>query len=404
MERIIFHIDVNSAYLSWTSVEQLRTGQGPDLRCVPAIIGGDQAKRHGVVLAKSLPAKSFGVRTGEPIATALKKCPDLLIAPPDHKLYARYSKRLMDFLREITPDLEQVSVDECFLDFTGIAHQYSSCTQAAAQIRDEIFARFSYTVNIGISSNKLLAKMASDFEKPGKIHTLFPKEIQEKMWPLPVEELYMAGRSSVQTLHKLGIRTIGDLAVTDPALLFSHLKSHGKMLHDYANGIDDAPVLSSPSKAKGIGNSITLTKDVTTREEAFSILRKLAEKVSARLRKSHVLAASLCVEIKYHTFTASSHQRSLDPPSDTTDGIYHNACILFEQLWNEVPIRLLGIRAGKLLPDSTPIQMSLFDPAFTKNEKQRKLDQALDSIRSRFGEDAIVRGSMLSGNQDHLKS
>lgn len=395
MERIIFHIDVNSAYLSWTSVENLRTGQGPDLRRVPAIIGGDQAKRHGVVLAKSLSAKAFGIHTGEPIAAALKKCPDLLIAPPDHKLYARYSSRLMDFLRKITPDLEQVSVDECFLDFTGIAHRYSSCTQAAAQIRDQIFDLFSFTVNIGISFNKLLAKMASDFEKPGKVHTLFPWEIQEKMWPLPVGELYMAGRSSVQTLHKLGIRTIGDLAVTDPEILYSHLKSHGKMLHDYANGIDDSPVLSSPAKAKGIGNSITLTKDAATKEEAFSILRRLAESVSARLRKQHVLAASLCVEIKYYTFTVSSHQMPLDPPSNTSEGIYQNACLLFAQLWNGAPVRLLGIRAGKLLSDDAPIQMSLFDPEFSKSEKQRKLDQALDSIRSKFGEDAIVRGSML---------
>lgn len=400
MERIIFHIDVNSAYLSWTSVEQLRTGQGPDLRCVPAIIGGDQAKRHGVVLAKSLPAKACGVRTGEPIASALKKCPGLVIAPPDHKLYARYSRQLMDFLRDITPDLEQVSVDECFLEFTGIAHRYPSCTQAAEQIRDQIFERFAFTVNIGISSNKLLAKMASDFEKPGKVHTLFPREIQEKMWPLPVEELYMAGRSSVQTLHKLGIKTIGDLAATDPDLLFSHLKSHGKMLHDYANGIDDTPVLSSPAKAKGIGNSTTLTKDAATKEEAFRVLRRLAESVGARLRKNRVLAANLCVEIKYHTFTVSSHQTAMEPPSNTTEGIYHSACVLFEQLWNGAPVRLLGIRAGKLLPEDAPVQMSLFDPAFTKSEKQRRLDQALDSIRSKFGEGAIVRGSMLPGKEE----
>lgn len=400
MERIIFHIDVNSAYLSWTSVEQLRTGQGPDLRCVPAIIGGDQAKRHGVVLAKSLPAKACGVRTGEPIASALKKCPGLVIAPPDHKLYARYSRQLMDFLRDITPDLEQVSVDECFLEFTGIAHRYPSCTQAAEQIRDQIFERFAFTVNIGISSNKLLAKMASDFEKPGKVHTLFPREIQEKMWPLPVEELYMAGRSSVQTLHKLGIKTIGDLAATDPDLLFSHLKSHGKMLHDYANGIDDTPVLSSPAKAKGIGNSTTLSKDAATKEEAFCVLRRLAESVGARLRKNHVLAANLCVEIKYHTFTVSSHQTAMEPPSNTTEGIYHSACVLFEQLWNGAPVRLLGIRAGKLLPEDAPVQMSLFDPAFTKSEKQRRLDQALDSIRSKFGEGAIVRGSMLPGKEE----
>lgn len=395
MDRVIFHIDVNSAYLSWTSAENLKTGQGPDLRTLPAIIGGDRANRHGVVLAKSLPAKACGVRTGEPVVSALRKCPELLIAPPDHKLYARYSHDLMEYLMTITPDLEQVSVDECFLEFTGIAHLYDSPLQAAARIRDQIYDRFSFTVNVGISVNKLLAKMASDFEKPGKIHTLFPSEIPAKMWPLPIEELYMAGHASTSTLHKLGIRTIGDLAKANPDLLASHLKSHGRMLWSYANGMDDAPVLSSPARAKGIGNSITLARDASTEAEAREFLLRLSESVSRRLREAHLLAGSLCVEIKYHTFVTTSHQMILDPPSGTRDGIYQNACQLFSALWNGVPIRLLGIRAGKLLPEDTPVQMNLFDPDFSKNEKLRKLDQALDQINRKFGEGAIVRGSML---------
>lgn len=395
MDRIIFHIDVNSAYLSWTSVENLRTGQGPDLRDIPAIIGGDEASRHGVVLAKSLSAKAFGVRTGEPIASARKKCPGLVIAPPNHKLYSHYSSRLMDYLSEITPDLEQVSVDECFLDFTGISHLYDSPLQAAGQIRDQIFERFSFTVNVGVSVNKLLAKMASDFEKPGKVHTLFPEEIQKKIWPLPVGELYMAGRSSVLTLKKLGIETIGDLALSDPALLRSHLKSHGQLLWEYANGIDERSVLSSPAEAKGIGNSTTLAADAVTGEEARRVLRQLAESVSGRLRKAHMMAGSLCVEIKYHTFVTASHQMPLNPPINTADGIYESACLLFSQLWDGTPIRLLGIRSSKLLTEGAPIQMSLFDQAFAKTEKQRRLDSALDSIRHRFGEGAVVRGSQL---------
>lgn len=395
MDRIIFHIDVNSAYLSWTSVEALKTGQGQDLRALPAIIGGDRESRHGVVLAKSIPAKAYGIHTGEPVANALRKCPDLVIAPPNHKLYAKYSRRLMDYLTDITPDLEQVSVDECFLDFTGIAHLYDSPLLAAAKIRDRIFDLFSFTVNVGISNNKLLAKMASDFEKPGKVHTLFPWEIQKKMWPLPVEELYMAGRSSVSILHKLGICTIGQLAGTDPAVLVSHLKSHGRMLWNYANGIDNTPVVSSPARAKGIGNSITLSRDASTAKEAEEFLRSLSESVSKRLRDAHLLAGSLCVEIKYHTFVTTSHQMILDPPSYASGVIYEKACLLFSDLWNKTPIRLLGIRAGKLLPEDTPVQMSLFDPDFSKNEKLRKLDLALDQINRKFGEGSVVRGSML---------
>jgi len=396
MERIIFHIDVNSAFLSWTSVEHLKTGTGPDLRKIPAIIGGDRASRHGVVLAKSIPAKSFQIKTGEPIVNALRKCPGLVIAPPNHKMYETYSTHLMSYLRELTPDVEQVSIDECYLDFTGIAHLYPTPVIAAGKIKDEIYDRFGFTVNIGISSNKLLAKMASDFQKPNKIHTLFPHEIKEKMWPLPVEELYMAGQASVATLHKLGIRSIGALAQTDVTLLLPHLKSHGRMLWEFANGIDDSRIHSEPSVVKGIGNSTTLAQDAITKEEAHAVLRTLSESVSSRLRHAKQIAGNICVEIKYSTFASVSHQIKIEPPTNTSERIYCTACQLFETLWNKTPIRLLGIRATKLLSDDAPIQMSLFAFDATDNEKQKKLDLALDAIKKRYGEQAVKRGSSLS--------
>lgn len=395
MNRIIFHIDVNSAYLSWTSVENLRTGAGPDLREIPAIIGGDESSRHGVVLAKSIPAKAFGIRTGEPIAAARRKCPNLSMAAPNHKIYAEYSRRLMQFLHTLTPDIEQVSIDECYLDFTGISHRYVSPTAAAREFKDEILRKFGFTVNVGISSNKLLAKMASDFEKPNKVHTLFPSEIPKKMWPLPVEELFMAGHSSADTLHKLGIRTIGELANADVALLESHMKSHGRMLWEYANGKDDSPVNSAPSEAKGIGNSTTLAHDAVTAEEACAVLQKLAESVSSRLGKAGMIAGNVCVEIKYSTFVRVSHQMPAEPPTNACKDIFRIACTLFHALWNGSPIRLLGIRTSKLMPDDTPVQLSIFDMEQPKSEKQKRLDAALASIKQRFGEDAVVRGSSL---------
>lgn len=396
MDRIIFHIDVNSAYLSWTSVENLRRGSGPDLREMAAIIGGDESSRHGIVLAKSIQAKSFGIRTGEPVAAARKKCPNLVIASPNHALYSACSRKLMEFLYSLTPDIEQVSIDECFLDFTGIAHRYPSPLDAAVLFKDTIRQKFGFTVNVGISSNKLLAKMASDFEKPDKVHTLFPEEIPQKMWPLPVQELFMAGRSSVETLHKLGIRPIGDLARTDPELLESHMKSHGRMLWEYANGLEDSPVNSSPAEAKGIGNSTTLSKDVLTAGEARAVLLKLAESVSRRLQKAGMIAGNVCVEIKYSTFTRVSHQMAAEPPAASCQDIYRLSCRLFDALWNGSPIRLLGIRAAKLMPASAPRQLSIFDlEEQPKNEKQQKLDAALDSIRQKFGKDAVMRGSFL---------
>lgn len=400
MRQIIFHIDVNSAYLSWTAVEQLKQGAEIDLRTIPSIIGGNQASRHGIVLAKSVPAKKYDIVTGEPVANALRKCPDLVMAPPNHKMYHEYSQRLMKFLSNYTPDIEQVSVDECYMDFTGIAHRYSSPVAAAFEIKDAVYKEFGFTVNIGISVNHLLAKMASDFEKPNKVHTLFPEEIQVKMWPLPVSDLYMAGRSSVEVLHKLEIRTIGELAKADPNLLELHLKSHGRTLWEFANGIDGSKVIRERVESKGIGNSTTLPKDVTTEEDAKKVLLFLAETVGGRVRKEGVKAKMVSVEIKYSTFQSVSHQKQLLKATNTDKAIYKTACELFHELWSGAPIRLLGIRTSKLVGETEPEQMSIFDLQNTieqenqENEKHQKLNKALDQIRKKYGEDAIVRGSL----------
>lgn len=396
-ESIIFHIDVNSAYLSWTALERLENGEEVDLRLIPSIIGGDKAKRHGVVLAKSIPAKAYGIVTGEPVVNAFRKCPNLTIAAPDHRMYEQRSKALMTYLYDICPELEQVSVDECYMDFTPIRHRYSSPEEAAARIKDSVYEKFGFTVNIGISDRKVLAKMASDFKKPNLVHTLYASEIRKKLWPLPVTSLFMCGRSSVETLKKLGIITIGDLACTDLTIVEAHLKSHGITLWEYANGIDHSQVESQQGRAKGVGNSTTLSSDVTKREDAHQVLLSLAESVSARLRSSHELAGNVCTEIKYATFRCVSHQTALHTPTASTDAIYKTACGLFDELWDGAPIRLLGIRTSKLVQDSEPIQLSLFDLQSAKSvsEKQQKLDAALDTIRKRYGSDAIKRGSLL---------
>ena len=413
MRKIIFHIDVNSAYLSWTAIEQLNNGAEVDIREIPSVIGGDKQSRHGVVLAKSILAKKYGIKTGEPVVNAFKKCPNLHMEPPDHKMYSEYSRRMMEFLHTYTPDIEQVSVDECFLDFTGIAHQFHSPMDGAIEIKNRIKEMFGFTVNVGISSNKLLAKMASDFEKPDKVHTLFPEEIQLKMWPLPVSELYMAGKSSVETLKKLEIRTIGDLAQTDPKILELHLKSHGRTLWEFANGKGDDVVSNEPEEAKGIGNSTTLAKDLTTREEAAKVYLWLAESVGKRLRKAAQKAGMVSAEIRYHNFENVSHQKQLTKHTSNDMDIYHAAMELFDELWDGRPIRLLGIRSSKLVSEDEPEQLSLFDMTFTvgdtsskKNtvemakilpnkEKQEKLNKALDSIKKKYGEGAIKRGTFL---------
>ena len=394
MERIIFHIDVNSAYLSWSALKLLQEHpESTDIRTIPAIIGGNRETRHGIVLAKSVPAKKiYHIQTAEPVASALKKCPSLTIVPPDHQLYSRYSKKFVGFLRSLTPEIEQVSIDECFLDYTGIAHHFPSPEAGAAYIRNYIFEQFGFTVNVGISSNKVLAKMASDFEKPDKTHTLFPEEIQQKMWPLPISSLFMAGHASVAVLQKLEINTIGDLARTHPSILSLHLKSHGKMLWEYANGIDPSPIESEPAQAKGIGNSTTLARDLTTASEAYPMLEQLCQKVGSRLKAAGQSANNLCVEIKYASFDKYTRQMPLTAPTQEGKELYRCACVLFDALWNGNPIRLLGVRSGKLTNAGEPFQMDLFsyDPVATA--KRQKLDQAMEKIKKKYGSDAIHRG------------
>lgn len=394
-QQIIFHIDVNSAFLSWSALQELEKGSNTDLRLVPSIVGGDISKRHGVVLAKSIPAKAYGITTGEPVVNAFRKCPTLISVAPDHALYHRQSARLMEYLSGICPDIEQVSIDECYMDFSPVATKYTSPEAAAEAIKDEVYKKFKFTVNVGISDKKVLAKMASDFKKPNLVHTLYSWEIQKKMWPMPVSSLFLCGRSSAETLKKLGILTIGDLAQADPAILDAHLKSHGLTLWNYANGRDDSRVETQPAEAKGVGNSTTLSADAVTREEAAKILLSLSESVAERLRTSHRRAGLVCTEIKYNTFQVVSHQGIPVQPTASTNDIYKQALALFDELWDGTPIRLLGVRCSKLTDDSEPVQLSLFDYEAPVSEKQQKLDDALDKIRKKFGDDSVKRGSLL---------
>lgn len=392
-ERLIFHIDVNSAFLSWEATDRLRRGETTDLRTIPSAVGGDREKRRGVVLAKSIPAKKYGVTTGEPLVDALRKCPGLLCVPARHDLYSQCSRAFIRVLSRFAPVIEQVSVDEAFADMTGTSLLYGPPLDAAARIKDTIRDELGFTVNVGISSNKLLAKMASDFEKPDRIHTLFPHEIAQKMWPLPVGRLFLVGHATQKQLKDLGIHTIGDLAKSSPELLYSHLKKQGRTIWNYANGIDSRPVEAQPADAKCYGNETTLPEDVTDFTAACAILLQLSESVAARLRADQVRAS--CITVKYtdYRFGVQSHQRTLASSTNVTEEIYRTAASLLSQMWeNRIPLRLLGVSASRIT-DSDFYQYNLFDGE--KYERLSKLDTAIDSIRSRFGSDAVKRGRFL---------
>lgn len=399
---VIFHVDVNSAFLSWEACRRLSENPDTvDIRTLPAVIGGDESKRHGIVLAKSTPAKRYGIQTGEPLAQARRKCPPLQIFPPHFNCFVQYSEALMELLKSYAPEVEPFSIDEAYCDFTGTETLYGDLVTFAHTLKDQIHRELGFTVNIGISNNRLLAKMASDFEKPDKVHTLFPEEIQAKMWPLPVSELLYAGKGSVGKLNKLGIFTIGDLARFDKSVLHAILGKHGDALFEFANGRDVSSVTSKPAEVKGFGNSTTLSRDICKREDAYVVLLSLCETVASRIRSAGAKVNVVTVSIMNTEFVRSSHQMRLDNKTDVTEEIYHYACRLFDEKWDHSPIRLLGVSTDKADKDSF-VQYSLFDS--DKTERLQKLNSAIDAIRERYGENSIKRARFLESSGEHMTS
>lgn len=399
-DRVIFHIDVNSAFLSWEAVERLKCGEKVDLREIPSAVGGDIATRHGIILAKSIPAKKYNINTAEPVVDALRKCPELVLVPPRHEIYRKYSHAFIDILRQYSDTIEQFSVDEAFVDMTGTSRLFGDPVTAANRIKNQVRDELGFTVNVGVSSNKLLAKMASDFRKPDLVHTLFPDEIEKKMWPLPIGDLFFAGKSTVHRLNQIGIFTIGDLANSDREVISNVLKKHGDVLWRYANGIDDSPVETVRGDNKGYGNSTTLPFDVTDATTAKSIILKLSDKVGSRLRNDEMKADTVTVQIKYNDLTKASHQCTLEAATNITQEIYGHASRLFDEKWDGTPIRLLGV-STKVAADDGGRQINLFDN--TDYEKLEKLDRAMDSIKGRFGAGAIKRASSLENIVDKKK-
>ncbi len=396
-QNIYFHIDVNNAFLSWEALYRMRElGERQDIRELDAIIGGDISKRHGIVLAKSMSAKKYGIKTGEPVVSALKKCPGLQSFEPHMWYYKECSRDLMALFQKYAPVVDQYSIDEAFLDMSGTYTLYGDPIAFAHKLKDEIRETLGFTVNIGISSNRLLAKMASDFQKPDRVHTLFPEEIQEKMWPLPVEDLFYVGKSTASRLHALGIHTIGDIAHTDYKVMESNFKSHGVVIYNFANGVDFTLEDRTETVQKGYGNSTTIPYDIKDSADAYHTIMGLCESVCTRMRKDEVQALVLSVELKDSNFVVRRHQRTLLSPTDVTDECYSIACELFDELWDGSPIRLIGVSANKVT-DAGVRQMNLFD--MESHDKLKNLDQALDSIRDKYGSGAVKRGSFLTSDK-----
>lgn len=392
--RVIFHIDVNNAFLSWTALENLKNGSKVDLRTIASVVGGDESKRHGVVLAKSMIAKKAGVVTGEPLFEARRKCKNLVVVPSNHEKYEEYSDQFYELLCKYSPKIERYSIDECFLDMTGTQKMFGDSVLLAHKIKDEIKEKLGFTVNVGVGNSKLCAKMASDFEKPDKVHTLFENEVKEKMWPLRVDDLFMVGKKTSLKLHELGIHTIGDLAKSDSNVLSRHFKSFGQVMLSYANGIDDAPVEDYVAKNKGIGNSVTMPSDLTSLNEIKAVIKKLSIMVGRRLRKEKMYALCVTLQLKNSEFITYLHQKKLVNPICSDDDIYDAACELLENMWKKDSIRLVGVRVSAFT-DKPYEQISLFEEP-GKIEKRGKVQKAVDEINEKFGNNTIVSANLIN--------
>ena len=399
MEKQILHIDVNNAFLSWTAVDMLKNGSKIDIREIPAIIGGDETRRAGIVLAKSQKAKEFGIQTAQTIYMAKAKCPSLKIYPSDYKIYKNYSDKLYNLLLEYTDKIERFSIDECFLDMTHYLMK-DTLLNKATEISKRVKEELGFTVNIGVAHNKLLAKMASDFTKPDRVHTLFQEEIPTKMWPLPVSELFMLGRKTVPKLYNMQIRTIGELAKVDVSLLNKKFGKHGIQMWEYANGIDNSEFIYKKEKPKGIGNSVTLPSNISQIDKLEEILLALTEQVTYRLRKYNMLANIVNVQLRTKNFEDTSHQGKLLMATSSTKEIYEKAKKLLRQMFNDnMSIRLIGVRVDNLV-EKEELQLSIFQD--DKLKKQEKLDEVIDSLKNKYGYSKITRAGKMNTN-DLLK-
>ena len=403
-QRIIFHVDANSAFLSWTAAYKLKVlGEDVDIREVPSVVAGDKASRHGIILAKSTPAKKYGIQTGEPLFQALEKCPELVVVPPDYNLYVEASRHFVEMLRQFSPAVEQYSIDEAWVDMTGTQRLWGSPRLAAEKMRERIWNELGFTVNVGISTNKLLAKMAGDFEKPNKVHTLFPEEIPHKLWPLPVRDLFLVGSATERKLKTMGVYTIGDLAKTDPTLLKKRLGKHGETIWHFANGRNADAVLPEPMENKGYGNSTTTARDVTTRQEAYQVLLSLCETVAARMRKDGKCGSCVSVHLRTNEFHHFSHQTLLHGATNITQVIFDTACRVCDEAWDgTTPLRQLGVQMTRL-SDEPYQQYDLFSGVSPQRfDRKLRLDETVDALRDKYGEEIIRRAKFAQDADSHM--
>lgn len=363
MDKIIFHIDVNSAFVSWSAVKLLLSGYKKDIRNEVAVVAGDPKTRHGIIAAASIPAKKLGIKSAMNLYEARKKYNDIIVVKPDFEFYRKCSNSMMMFLRSVFRTVDQFSIDECWVDYSDVKDKYGDEIIFANKLKDYIYKKFGFTVNIGIGYNKLSAKMASDFEKPNKVHTLYKYEFKDKVWPLDISDLFMAGKSSCKKLRSMGINTIGQLACADEDMLVKVLKKHGKLLYEYANGIDDRKLNSENYHSrKSISFSETLSNSSSSRNLLISYLEKFTDKIVNILNRDSYYAKTVVITIRNDDFVTKSRQKKLNTFTRNKKKIKSIAFSLLDELWDGYKVRLIGLGVSNLTrKKNVYVQLSLFD-------------------------------------------
>ncbi len=391
MGRVILHCDCNNFFASVESIDH------PEYRTVPLAVAGDPALRHGIILAKNEKAKAFGVQTAEPIWQARQKCPDLFLVPPHHEKYEEVSRRINEIYRQYTDLVEPFSVDESWLDVTGSRLLFGDGKKIADTLRREVKSKIGVTISVGVSYNKIFAKLGSDYKKPDATTVIMEEDVANIVWPLPVGDLFGVGRKMAAQLESMGLRTIGALAAADPEFLARRFGKMGQTLSLYARGLDDSPVRKDREPVKSVGNGTTFPKDLTDRKDIYSQLLVLSDSVAGRLRKEGKKGRTVQLSVKDPLLTVIQRQTKLESPTYLAKEIASVAMELLEANWKvgTSPIRSLTVTVTDLCDaDGYPLQYSLIpSPAEEKNQKQEKVEKAMDALRGRYGKKIITFGS-----------
>jgi len=390
-DRIILHSDLNTFY---ASVECL---YNPGIRDLPVAVCGDPAARHGIVLTKNQHAKKYGVITGQPIWQAKKFCPKLVVVEPHYDLYLKFSKLAREIYYEYTPQIESFGIDEAWLDCTGSTMLFGGGEEIAHKIRKRIFNELGITASLGVSFNKIFAKLGSDFRKPNAVTLFSRKNYMEKVWPLPVSDLLYVGNATDKKMRKFGIYTIGDLAVYDTKLLYLNLGKIGVMLQYFANGLDHTPVATNEQSSviKSIGNSMTTHRDLETLDDVWVTFLLLSESVASRLRENGFKCRTVQISVRDKNLFSCERQGKANVPTCLSGEIAETAMKIFKSKYQmNAPLRSIGVRACDLVSANSNVQLSLFFD-YERQKRMENLETAIDDLRERFGYFAIQRGSLM---------